>query len=194
MGSPTRGKRLITDTPGHAHALTFSCFRNRTFLIGDRSRGWLADALQAARIKCGFDLWAYVFMPNHVHILLFPRSERIDMPFIRSQIKEPVAKAATDWTAANAPEFLEQMLDEQPNGRRAFRFWQRGGGYDRDIWNPTYLWEMLDYIHGNPVRAGICDRPQDWHWSSASDHLGLGRGPVTLDLGLLPSDPRGRNR
>src|SRR5580704_11953175 len=45
--------------PGHAHALTFSCFCRRPFLSKDRSRMWLVEAIDQARQIHAFDLWAY---------------------------------------------------------------------------------------------------------------------------------------
>ena len=49
--------------PGHAHELTFSCFRKYRFLCKERTCEWLADAIEAAREKLQFNLWAFVFMP-----------------------------------------------------------------------------------------------------------------------------------
>ena len=40
----------------------------------------------------------------------------------------------------------------QPNGEVHYRFWQRGGGYDRNITDPATLRVMIEYIHNNPVR------------------------------------------
>src|SRR6516225_4955404 len=55
--------------PGRAHELTFSCYRRLPLLSRDRTREWLIEAIQAARAQERFDLWAYVVMPEHVHIL-----------------------------------------------------------------------------------------------------------------------------
>jgi putative transposase len=59
--------------PGHAHELTFSCYRRLPLLARDRTRVWLAEAIAAARARQQFELWAYVFMPEHVHPLVYPR-------------------------------------------------------------------------------------------------------------------------
>jgi putative transposase len=56
------------DQPGDAHYLTFSCFRRQPFLSGRVAPVWLIDSINAARAKCPFDLWAFVFMPQHVHL------------------------------------------------------------------------------------------------------------------------------
>lgn len=49
----------------------------------------------------------------------------------------------------------------------AFRFWQAGGGFDRNLWNPKAIHAAIAYIENNPVRAGLVDAPEKWPWSSA---------------------------
>ena len=80
--------------PGDAHALTFSCFHRQAFLSRDRSRQWLVDAVELARGKHEFDLWAYVVMPEHVRLLLWPRQASYDMSKILTTIKQSVTHRA----------------------------------------------------------------------------------------------------
>jgi putative transposase len=61
-------------------------------------------------------------------------------------------------------------------------FWQSGGGYDRNITEPSTLAAAIVYIHANPVRRGLVDRASDWTWSSAGWFEGEGRNE-------LPPDP-----
>jgi len=146
------------DVPGHAHYLTFSCFRGMPFLGKDRSREWTVGAIAAARRAKGFDLWAYVLMPEHVHLLVLPR-EGARISEILKCVKQSVARRAVHWVRANRPAFLAVMRDQQPSGRSCYRFWQPGGGYDRNIWTAEELHEKVRYIHANPVRRGIVDHP-----------------------------------
>lgn len=60
--------------PGDAHALTFSCFHGRAFFSKERACRWLVESLQRARQRRNSDLWAYVIMPEHCHVLVFPRN------------------------------------------------------------------------------------------------------------------------
>ncbi len=65
-GVPMARKRCRRyDEVGHAHELTFSCDRRLPLLSRDRTRHWLIEAIQAARGRTRFDLWAYVIMPEH---------------------------------------------------------------------------------------------------------------------------------
>jgi hypothetical protein len=62
IGDRKRCRRY--DEPGHAHFLTFTCFRRQLFLSRDRTCQWLAEAIGSALDKHYFHLWAYVFMPE----------------------------------------------------------------------------------------------------------------------------------
>ena len=57
-------RRVRYDEPGQARELTFSCYRRFQFLSRDRTRNWFVEALEEARKKWPFDLWAYGIMPE----------------------------------------------------------------------------------------------------------------------------------
>lgn len=179
--------------PGHAHSLTFSCYQRRPLLADDPARGWLLDAIATACHKHELDLWAYVVMPEHAHILLRPRREQYDVGKILSSMKQSVSKRVILHAKERAPSQLALMAHRQSNGQESFRFWQRGGGYDRNVWSPRYVWETIDYIHANPVRRRLCDRDIDWKWSSASAYVGLDDAPLAVQTETLPQDPRQLN-
>lgn len=174
------------DEPGHAHALTFSCYRRQPFLSRDRARTWTVEAIRHAVERHRFHLWAYVLMPEHVHLLVCPIETVYSTSDFLKSLKKSVANRAVRFVRENAPAFLERMSDRQPNGSVTHRFWQRARGYDRNLWEPRYVFNMIDYIHANPVRRNLCERPEDWRWSSAGDYAGTRQGPLSVDFQSLP--------
>src|SRR5688572_9954426 len=158
--------------PGHAHELTFSCYQRLPLLSKDRTRSWFIDAMKTTRRDLHVDLWAYVIMPEHVHVLLWPRELKYEMKLIKAGLKSPVAKRAINLLKKMKSPFLDRLRDVQPGGKIIHRFWQRGGGYDRNAWEPATLFEMIEYIHNNPVRRGLVDKPTDWPYSSARFYAG----------------------
>jgi putative transposase len=177
---PEPRKRKVYNEPGHAHELTFSCYRKFPFLKAERTCLWLAAALQEAQAERDFALWAYVFMPDHVHLIVCPRPPVYDISVILQAIKEPVGRRATSYVARHAPEWLPRIT--QRRGRRVERhFWQPGGGCDRNIIEPRTLRAMIDYIHLNPVRRGLVERACDWRWSSAAWYEGLAANGLDPD-------------
>ncbi|MBT6158266.1 MAG: hypothetical protein HOL01_05445 [Planctomycetaceae bacterium] len=177
MGTPHR--KNFND-PGHAHELTFTCYRGFPFLARERTRRWLADAIDEARFEWHFDLWAYVVMPEHVHLVVHPRETEYDIAAIRKAIKAPVGSAAIDWLKTNAPEWLPRITRKR-GGETERLFWQSGGGHDRNIIEPATLMRMIDYVHANPVRKGFVERASEWEWSSAAFLLTGGDSPIRVD-------------
>jgi len=170
---------------GHAHALTFSCYQRLPLLSKPRSCQWLADAIILARQQHAFHVWAYVFMPEHAHLLIWPTGP-YDISKILATIKQSVVRKAIPWLRVHSPAFLPRLLDQQPSGKRSYRFWQRGGGYDRNLTEPPTIFAEIDYMHGNPLRRGLCLGAEDWFWSSAADYARKRRGPIPIDMDSLP--------
>jgi putative transposase len=163
------GRRPVFNEPGHAHELTFSCYRRYPFLQAERTCVWLAEAIEAARQEYEFALWAYVFMPEHVHLLIYPTTAPYDIRDMLQGIKEPVGRQAVAYLRENAPEWLERIT-VQRGQRVERRFWQAGGGYDRNVVEAHTLMAMIAYIHANPVRRGLVKNAEEWKWSSAGWH------------------------
>ena len=162
-------------------------FRRQAFLNADRSRRWFIDALEDARRRHSFDLWAYVVMPEHVHLVIYPRADDYSISAILAGVKQPVARAALRFVRERAPAFLARMRDAQPSGKVAHRFWQRGGGYDRNLRDPREVFEKINYVHENPVRRGLVSRPEEWLWSSARYYAERSDGVLSPDVGSLPA-------
>jgi putative transposase len=178
MAAKRRHRRRYNE-PGQAHELTFSCYHGHKFLQAERTCEWLRDALTKARADLEFDLWAHVFIPEHAHLIVFPRRKIYDIADILEAIKQPVARKALAYIRKHAPEWLPRIT-VQSGDRIRHHYWQEGGGFDRNVIKPRTLLKMIDYIHLNPVRRWLVERAIDWKWSSAAWFEG-GESPVPLD-------------
>jgi putative transposase len=165
--------------PARLDSVTFSCYRQYAFLGRDRTREWLCESLNVASKKFGYQLWAYVVMPEHVHLLIYPGDAPAQMSAFLQAVKEPVARKAIRHLKGHGSEWLARVTVTE--GRRVrLRFWQPGGGYDRNITSIETLRSMIYYIHANPVRRGLVSTAEDWEWSSARWYAGL--RPVKLEM------------
>ena len=63
--------------------------------------------------------------------------------------------------------------------RSAEHVWQKRY-YDFNVRNARQFAEKLDYIHLNPVRAGLCQCPEGWEWSSARHYATGAEGRVEI--------------
>ena len=171
------------NVPGHAHELTFSCYKQRPFLRSERACRYLAEAIIRAKKQHAFDLWAYVFMPEHVHLLIRPTSEDYSVSSMLQSIKQSVPRRILLYLRKNNPEGLRCLATNQKH--RPYRFWQDGGGYDRNIISREAVLAAIKYIHENPVRRGLVSEAEDWTWSSAGNWNGTANGMIPVDIDSL---------
>lgn len=104
-----------------------------------------------------YDLFSFVVMANHVHVLLTPR---VELKRITGGIKKKTARE------------INGLL-----GRRGQAFWQ-DESFDHWVRTDEKLLKILDYIENNPVKAGLCQSAEAWRWSSAKLRDGWERGSV----------------
>jgi putative transposase len=83
-------------------------------------------------------------MPEHVHLLI-SEPERAKLSLVMQILKQITSRKL------------------RPRGLR--RFWQVRY-YDFPVWTEKKRVEKLRYIHRNPVNRGLCERPEEWRWSS----------------------------
>ncbi|MFH0882526.1 MAG: hypothetical protein V2A56_06045, partial [bacterium] len=80
-------------------------------------------------------------------------------------MKQPFAHRALKMLMTQFPDIV-QNLEVRKGEKITRRFWQAGGGFDRNISDPAQIRNTIEYMHGNPVRRGLVEAPEDWRWSS----------------------------
>ncbi len=151
------------DEIGHAHFVTFSCHKELPLFKDPYLCDMFVKQLGREREKGRFSLWAFVVMPEHVHVLLYPHAE---MSAILRGLKQSFSFHALQYLESNHPDLYGQL--HVATGRRAnHRFWMKGGGHDRNIQDQEALRYFMEYIHNNPVKRGLVNLPEEWNWSSA---------------------------
>jgi len=144
---PRRRRLSLPDYPlhviqrGHNRSICFTC---------DQDMAAYANWLQEGADKFSVDIHAWVFMNNHVHLLLTPRADR---------------------AVSKLMQFLGRLYVRKFNYTYA-----RSGGLFEDrfksslVQEDRYLLACLRYIELNPVRAGMVKDPGDYAWSSYRAH------------------------
>lgn len=156
---------------GHIHELTFSCYQRWPLLTNDVWRGMLSVAIDRAMARHRYRLAAFVFMPEHVHFLVYPLSEASKIDALLKAIKRPFSYRIKQLLLQSRSPLLARLTVQQRPGVTTFRYWQEGPGYDRNITKVSTVLAAIDYLHNNPVRRGLVQRAVDWKWSSARFYL-----------------------
>ncbi|GIL15111.1 MAG: transposase [Chloroflexota bacterium] len=127
----------------------------------------LLDSFNYYRFQYDFKLLGYVIMPDHFHILIHPQGQAETVSDAMRDFKRFTSGRITrqakmerklDWVAA-----FEIAGDE--TSRAEYKVWQ-DSFWETAIWSEKFLREKLNYIHLNPVRAGLVENPQDYPYSS----------------------------
>lgn len=111
-------------------------------------------------------LWAYVFMPDHVHLLVRPKSDIYDISGFLRSMKNSSAKRILNSLRQQRSSSLDKLQTKTAGAGALHRFWQAGPGYDKNIWSLEKAIEKAYYCHRNPVTRGLVTKPEDWKWSS----------------------------
>ena len=143
---------------GQSHFVTFSCYHHLALITTPTSRCLFESALERVRRSFQLCVYGYVVMPDHIHLL----------------VSQPQQE-----TLADALKSLKQGVSRRLIGE-VEHFWQKRY-YDFNVRNYAQFMEKLHYIHRNPVTAGLCERPEDWEWSSFR-HYSMGcEGRVEIE-------------
>jgi REP element-mobilizing transposase RayT len=138
----------------------------------------LAQVIGERRAEHKFLPTAWVFLPDHWHAVFYPRH-----PLTISLVMEAIKDGAT------------KRINRAR--REAGRLWQPRF-FDRALRTVKEYHEKVEYIHLNPVKAGLVSRAEDWPWSSVNDYTGSVERPVAtpsgleIDRVLLPADEHTR--
>ena len=152
--------------------LTFGCYRRLPLLQTDWAKDAVVSYLAHTKTRLGYQLFAYVVMPDHVHLLLHPEVDVATVRRILSALKTRTASLILDRLRAEDPALVAKATSS--NGTA--HLWQPGGGYDRNIFSRDEFLEKARYIEENPVRNGLVERAEEYRWSSAGSPV-LGRDP-----------------
>jgi putative transposase len=140
---------------GQSHFVTFCCYHRRRLLTTDASRRIFEAALERVRRSFRLRVYGYAIMPEHVHPLL-SEPQRDTLADALKSLKQGVSRRLI----RKLPLKPKPGLSGAPE-----HFWQKRY-YDFNIRDYPQFVEKLRYIHRNPVKAGLCEHPEDWEWSS----------------------------
>ena len=169
---------------GHLHELTSSCYRSLPLLTNDEWRERLARSLDEANREAGVEFVGFVFMPEHLHLLVHLTDPTRSIGRYQARIKQPFSgQIKVILVQEGRSELLRRLTVRERPGKVCPRFWQKGSGFDRNLFSTGAIEASLAYLHENPVKRGLCRHVLDWRWSSARYDLG---DPPTQQHSPLP--------
>jgi REP element-mobilizing transposase RayT len=137
----------------------------------------LIESLKFCQKEKGLEIIAWCIMTNHVHLIF--RSVKGQKPeLLLGDFKRFTSRKLIKAIQENPKESRkENLLSEfskaanQSSNVKNYQFW-RHDNKPIELWSNKVIEEKLNYIHNNPVEAGIVFKPEDYRYSSAVDYAG----------------------
>ena len=133
----------------------------------------------------GLDIFAWVIMSNHIHIIV--RSEKSGLSNVLRDFKSFTSKTILTEIEESTESRKDWMLKLFKNAafkhkrNSEYQFWTHENHAEL-LFSNNFIEQKLDYIHNNPVRAGIVYNPEEYKYSSAIDYAD---GKGLLDVILI---------
>ena len=150
----------------------------------DQMKEVLCRAIDEARKSAGFLLFAYVIMIDHMHLLTSRPSTTSDVLRV---LKGLTARRIIDYLKANSYfDSLAKLQHQKQDRNYRYSVWQTEKNVLPIVSEGMFM-EKLNYIHQNPVRAGLVENARDYRWSSARIWQGrpLENEPLLIDKDLI---------
>lgn len=163
------GKRKDYLETNVVREITFSTFR-KTHLLRDRECAqYVEQSLFDAKRKYCFQLFSFVVMSNHLHLLLM-LEEPTPISSILSSIKGSSGKQILQYLRSTNLDLMKE-ISMLRNDKESHRIWLPGGGYDWSLKDDQSVENAIDYIHNNPVKAGLVSAAEEYEFSSAREFM-----------------------
>tara|TARA_R110000868_G_scaffold19310_4_gene83194 strand:- start:680 stop:1222 length:543 start_codon:yes stop_codon:yes gene_type:complete len=134
----------------------------------------LEESISYCRAEKGMEVYAYCFMPSHVHLIF--RSLNDDPSGLIRDIKgftaRKLIKAIEENPKESRKDYLLWMMKragKKNSNIKKYQFWQQHNK-PIELWSDKVIQQKINYIHNNPVEAGFVTNPIDWKYSSARNY------------------------
>ena len=151
-----------------------------------RYRDIVIESLKYCQENKGLRICGYVIMSNHIHLIVYTEGGNQLSDVLRDFKKftavhilksiEAETESRREWLV-----YLFRFYAKNTSNTSNHQFWQHDN-HPIALWSQKVIWQKLDYIHLNPVRAGIVARPQDYVYSSAGDYYENRKGLLDIVL------------
>ena len=135
----------------------------KPLLKQDKYKEVVIKSLRFLVIQKRINLYAFVIMSNHIHLIWQPILEYTPDKIQHSLMSFTAHKFKKD-LQQNHPEVLSKFKVNAPD--REYQFWERNA-LGIDLFNEEVFIQKLEYIHRNPLKAGLCTMPDAYYYSSA---------------------------
>ncbi len=167
------------------HFLTFQVIDWVDIFTMPAYKELITDSFDYCRKNKGLELFAYVIMTNHIHLIADAKEGFILSDIVRD-FKKFTSNNLLDMISLPSESRSSWMLKRFEFAAKShkrnsdYQLWTHEN-HAVELYSQRFIRQKMDYIHLNPVRAGIVEKPEDYLFSSARNYANL---PVKLEIDL----------
>ena len=159
--------RYSYDSEGGLYFITSTIIQHIPVFTSDRYFSILIDAIKFCQDNKNLQVFAYVILDNHFHMVAYAENLSKKISSIKSYTaRKIIDKAETDdkrWLLNQFKYYKKSYKDSK------YQVWQEGS-HPKFIQSVEMAQQKIEYIHNNSVKRGLVDRPEHWKYSSANDN------------------------
>ncbi|WP_020526610.1 REP-associated tyrosine transposase [Flexithrix dorotheae] len=178
--------KYIINNPQSLHFITFSTVQWVDALSRPSYKDIIIESLRYCQKNKGLMLYAYVIMNNHVHLIASAKGN-YNLSNILRDLKKHTSKKLFEAIQNNIQEsrkswmmWIFKSAGKANSNNKYHQLWQHDN-HPIELSSNHLIQQKLDYIHRNPVKAGIVYEPHHYIYSSAFDYAG-GTGILEIDF------------
>ena len=163
--------------PEGVYFISFAVVEWLDVFIRNEYKNIIIDSLHYCQKEKEMEIFAWCIMTSHIHLIFRSAGEQKPELLI-GDFKRFTSKAIVNAIIENPKEGRKEFLLDQfrkagnsSSNVNQYQFW-RHDNHPVELWSNKVIDEKIDYIHKNPVDAGLVFRAEDYMYSSAADYAG----------------------
>ena len=168
---------------GAIHFITFAVVEWVDVFIRKDYRDIVLDSIKFCQLEKGLLLHCWCIMSNHLHLIVSAKNENLSdvlRDFKKFTSKQIIAAIEANKQESRRDWMLQIFKEEgEKNSRNTNNQFWRQDNQPQELYSAAFIFQKINYIHNNPVEAGIVEKPEHYLYSSAKDYF------YTKKCGLL---------
>ena len=152
--------------------------------IQDKYKNLLCESLNYCVEKKGLEIFCYVLMSTHLHLIARAKNDNLS-DVVRDFKKFTSGKLINEIRFSKEEREVQMLKVFNAGGQKQKKksnnqLWQYNN-HAEEVYSPQFTLSKVNYIHNNPVEAGLVQYPEQYFYSSAGDYADR-QGPIKVSL------------
>jgi putative transposase len=160
---------------GAIHFITFAVVEWVDVFTRQSYRDIVLDSIRHCQANRGLWLHSWCIMSNHLHLIVSAKNEDLSdvLRDFKKYTSKQIVKTIKDNKQESRRDWMLRIFREEGNKNsrnKNYQFW-RQNNQPQELYSAAFICQKINYIHQNPVEAGIVEKPEHYLYSSAKDYV-----------------------